>query len=406
MGSMLNSQRVLLLGLALGAPSFASAEMVHHKSDMVPVEWKSSADEVRHAVAKPTIDGKFANDGPVLHTVHQQPGVYNPSRPAPAANHPVIDGFKRAGQDLNRATDQTFRDLSQGIEGTAKGIWNGTRNTLDASGTALENAAKNTVHIGNDQYYAGRAAQTAAANRPTAQVQQFQNPALQPPAPVVDPYATNVTNPNYPDQGLSRTTSGLGNGSPQAPLQEAPNVIPQPLYKSFGNRGNQDNNLMTPVPDYRQPQNTNPHNGGNQLPQNYQQPGRNSNNVAVTGTPGSLVPRTPLDAYTPGSTPSWGGASVPSVAGASAFRPVATTETYPSIERPQTPNVGWKDAPQNQYAGPPSSPSTPEKDNTGLVTILLALSAFGNFFGWTTYLDLRNKYRSSLRRTPNSYRNA
>lgn len=428
MGS--TSLRVTLICslFSLGAVSFGK-EAIRHESKMVPVEWKSAveseeesivqkSDSNLYKVAKPTVSG--SDEQPLVHRVFQAPSVYNQPNP-PSSSSKFIEGFEKAGQDIGQATSQSVHDLGHGVQNAAQGALDGTRKFLSATGETLGDVADNTINIGNDEYWQQKQREEAAT------AAAAQNRGVVPPASYTTPINANnsqiPTNNGYNNSGYNNSGYNTPPNNYAAQSQTIPSVpradtgiatnfgnsnnnnrfmhesqmqtiqgqnngqTPplQPANNSFqGNNGNgpyarQGNNqggFTNPNAPLLTPPNNNQFNNNTNWPNqpvttiSNRQPAQdnsqqfNNRNQAATST--TTVAAT--NSNTPGGTDGWGDGTV--------TRPI----TQANVVTPNNKN--------------------PLADATLLVVLVVSLA--GNMYGWTTCLELRNKYRASLRRQPGS----
>lgn len=416
----------------------------------------------RLSVAKPIVDEA------VEHTVYQSPSVYLDSPQNRSNSNTIFDGFKQAGQNLSQATGQTLQDLGNGTKNVAQGIYDGTANTIGAGATAVDNTVDNTFNMGNQQYFNERSQQNSASqnrpdlppppvNRQTAAYQDDLNnqgfaTTQGTNGQFNDQQFNNVQNSNAqnsnqqntnPPQGYNNQQYSQQQYSQQANQQqnETPAVPRRPLGSdsgsgsgiatNFGNNQsgrnyNADDSQMTPVQDRQQnnfANNGSANNGygntnyPNQNPyQNNSGPNNQITNPNYNQNRPNLITPPAIDQYAAGNSqsPAWSTPSFPGQTTQQAARPISPVSN-PWPQQNET-STGWGEGQNgptqttqqnnNQVAQTNSNqPNTTIPNTNGnLVWILAGFSLFGNVYGWTALLEMRNKYRASLRRSPTNLR--
>ncbi len=429
---------------------------LHRESTMVAVDWQSTTSEIQNKQALQSVAKPIVNE-PVQHKVYQSPSVYLDSpRNQPSAN-PLFDGFKQAGQNLSQATGQTLRDLGTGTKNVAQGLYEGTANTIGAGAKAIDNTVDNTFNMGNQEYFNQRTQQenpNGIANQSTPTIR----PDLSPPPMNRQTAAYDDMN----NQGFATTQSSNGQFNNSAAndnnqqynqqqftqqdyaqqqynqqQNEVPAVPRRPLdtgiSTSFGNRQsnpNYDDSNMATVQN-QQPNNNYANNGyanngnnnqsySNQNPyQNNASPNYQNSNPNYNPNPNLITPPG-VDQYAGGTSqlPAWTTPSFNDVSGPTlqeTGRPVTPPNNSWPSQNPQQADVsvtGWGgSSTPSQVNNPPNNrqvaqntegqngPINPS-NNSQLLWILAGFSLFGNVYGWTALLEMRNKYRASLRRNP------
>ncbi len=439
--------------LILGFVSVSSGA-TYHESKLVPVEWKSvtksdqQSEENLYKVAKPEVSDT-ADEQPLVHRVFQAPSVYNQPAPVQPSNNKFVEGFRRAGQDIGNTTSQSFRDLGNGVHDAAQGALDGTRDFLSASGKAVGDVADNTINIANDEYWEQKRREQAAA----------QNQGVVPPASFNEPVTTTsvnqplnsqfvnnnnfnnrpnntqpVTNQSVPSEYNSsgfNSSANFNNQTAPAVPREDPGIAtsfsnnnsnagsgyPQDSRMESVQFNNAPNNAQQ-APPLRQPNNGyqgNYNNNGQFANQNnggYFNNG-NQNNGGFQNPNAPLIQPPNTSQYAGNNNiPNW---STPPVQNVSTqtnntqppYNPGYNNQQNNSVATNTNANgtVGWGEN-TNPQTNNVSSNERDTIDNRpdplgrmGML-VVLAASLAGNIYGWTACLDLRNKYRASLRRQP------
>lgn len=438
MGSLLEGQHALLtkllIGLFLGTSTLTFAgeqdksevakplhrAPLHRESHMVAVEWQSTPslqtasseqdEAVRHAVTKPLVDG-FAEDESVEHTVYQSPSVYLDSPRNQPVTNPILEGFKQAGQ----ASNQALNDIGNGINNVALPN-NSQQNQNQPNQIALPPPPVNrqtgaydpdyadsgftTTQAANNQYSEQQQNNARGNNQqPNQQNAQQQNNQQRNDIPAVprQPYDTGISTNFGTNNNSNGNPNYRGDDSQLAPVQV-------PRQDPYANNNNYNGGSY---------QNQNPYQN-NQAPANQNQ-NQNQNRSNMITPPG-------INEYAGGSsspsyrTPQWSSPPLNQVSGPvnqQTSRPVTSPDvSWPAPNNTTNETASWNNNPAavppvNQTSTPPVTQAgvlgggtEKTRSNYELVWILAGFSLFGNVYGWTALLDMRNKYRASLRRNP------
>ena len=425
------------------------------KADVDPVHLSPSAPEWKSAsVAE--------EEGPQRRTVYQNPQVINPNAFnrgfQQGSQTPLLDATRDAAQDVGRWGSTTAQDLGQGTRKAAEGVVNGLRDSLQATGNALTNAVENTINVGNDNYYRSRQTQLqpGSANTTAAQFQtQFQQNTVAPPAPtnqapIANSFATsepqasqNFSQPGslatqFTTQDTNQPSAqqfGSGNRSdgfrpstvqpvernvqnertvqnpPQGPRFELPQRFSD---TSTANNNSNQNGFFTPTNQntgvLSRPSQVQPVQQQN-MPNNAQS---NWDNLAGSNFGGFSAPpqnqnitsagfgqgTSPQPQYqSPGGNTAWGTAKA-QVPPAQNQAPQQGNSAQLVNYDPNRVDFASRQEPQQQ--------NTDQQVTTSSTPIMLGVGLIGslalNLFVGTSYLDVRNKYRSALRRSPRDLR--
>ena len=351
-------------------------------------------------------------------TVYQNPQNLNTN----ALNQGFQEGsrpLQDAARDIGQWGSTTAKDLGQGTHSALQGAFNGVSDTLTASGQAIGNAVENTINIGDERYYQQR--QQGAAN------------TVQPPQPIASQFSTPLTQPAGQAQapGIAQTSGQTG------PAFAAPGPATD-QFAQQGNGGTVTNSSPPPIAtQFSAPDLSTQHSAAFSS--------TNPTEAFAQGRPSRLEPIRPI------SQPQQFAAQPQQPQPAPNYQQPQNQQLYTSFSAPPTAQTAQQ--PQQQYYQPPSQPIagqagqptqpmtvaqqgqqqnqvTPALQNwdpnavkfaqnneqqetpvqagidSKLVTLGLGLvcSLALNLFVGTSYLDVRNKYRSALRRSPRDFR--
>ncbi len=426
MGSTFLRATLICSFLCMGISSFGE-EPIHHESKMVPVQWKSAVDSAKEStdpkddtnlykVAKPAVSE--SDEQPLVYRVYQAPSVYNQPSP-PTSDNKFIKGFEQAGQDIGQATSQSVHDLGHGVQDAAQGALDGTRDFLSATGKTLGDVADNTINIGNEEYWQRKQQEDAAAR----------NNGVVPPtsfnAPMNANNASVQPSSGYNNSGYNNSGFNTQPNNYAAQPQTNPSVprVDNGIATNFSNSNN--NNRFMHESRMQTVQGQNNQQAPPLQPANTSYQGNNGNGqYAMQGNnpSGFANPNAPL--LTPpsnnqfNSNPNWPDQQVSTVSNRqptqgnnqqfnNRIQPATTTTTVAATNS-NTPGGtdGWVERSNNsdvsRLADQQTNKGPDPLANMGML-VVLAASLAGNIYGWTTCLDLRNKYRASLRRQPGSY---
>ena len=419
------------LSLCLAALLAASS----HASDIEPVHLSPSA---------PVWLPAEQNDAPQLRTVFQNPQNLNPGVVNPGFQQsptPILDATRDAAQDVGRWGAATARDVGQGTRNVAEGVVNGVRDSLQATGQALTNVVDNTVNVGNDRYYQQRQSNTAPAP-------QFGNTVVQPPSPIAKSFSspTLATQPNNTQPTLQQPalqtqpqqpftpSQGQTSGFATAPLQQ-PQQSAQPLQNGANPQtapGFESGLRFTQSRTSAQQQATTAPAFGTQ--NQFATPTRQSQLSPVQPQTAPVQPQTQGQLQQPQFTQQAPQSSWDTLPQSNfpEYRPQQQAPAQQPLQFADTPASGWGTSPattpatQQQPTQPATNLATMDQNKIGFAVeepqtqttesaaaasntlIMLGLGLIGslalNLFVGTSYLDVRNKYRSALRRSPRDFR--
>ncbi len=454
----------------------------------------------RHTVSKPIVSdwlparnerddqSEGGPSGGERHTVYQQPGYTNPGSLGEAmqrgfqeGSRQLTDAVRNAPQNLSNFGNQAARDLAQGTQGVVGGALGGARDSIRAGANGMGNVAKDTMNMGNPQYFNqrqreqnGAVPQNGAATTPSGFRPYSYNEARTEARSQNSPFTAPTNGHDDHDhagqghsgQGQSGQGGRSGQGHAGQNHSEGTGFNTQRL-DNHGNRGPafprsrggsepghspNDSGIATTfgsgAADNRGYENRDYDNR-----RSYSAPydDRRLTPVARTGQESrssqndSFYDRGPsrlgpIDEFSRrreeprrGGYNNWGSQATDDRPAAPAFNTPSSWDTPPT-QPPLTRTSGFATPPQNQQAAspevqswgdgaatpPPQNHGTyaPQANNAGpqnasfgnsgnnlLFLLLLAGSLAGNLYVVTSYLDVRNKYRSALRRGPGGYQN-
>ena len=423
MGSTFLRATLICSFLCMGISSFGE-KPIHHESKMVPVQWKSAVDSAEEStdpkddtnlykVAKPTVSE--SDEQPLVYRVYQAPSVYNQPSP-PTSDNKFIKGFEQAGQDIGQATSQSVHDLGHGVQNAAQGALDGTRDFLSATGKTLGDVADNTINIGNEEYWQRKQQEEAAAARSGGVV-----PPTSFNAPMNANNASVEPSSGYNNSGYNNSGFNTQPNNYAAQSQTNPSVprVDNGIATNFSNSNN--NNRFMHESRMQTVQGQNNQQAPPLQPANTSYQGNNGNGqYAMQGNnPGGFAnPNAPL--LTPpgnnqfNNNPNWLDQQVSTVSNRQPTQ--GNNQQFNNRSQPATTTMnvnsntpggtdGWSDGtatrPISEAKVVTPNNKNPLADATLLVVLVVSLA--GNMYGWTTCLELRNKYRASLRRQPGSY---
>lgn len=426
--------RQILLGVAW---SLAVLNTAVHAAD----SGDASAIEPVHLSPTAPVWGAEDTTSPQRHTVFQNPQNIDPNalnqgfqqgQSVQQGSRPVIDATRETLQNIDQWGTTTARDLGQGTRDAATGVVNGVRDTLQATGRTLGNVVDNTLNVGNDNYYGQR--------------QGYELPASQTPTTVTPP---SLTHSGAPAQGqqmgsqpvLQQPFTGSNQGVAQAtgPVQQNPQSATGPQFDlplRFSDSGaaatQQDNGFQATLTGQARPSRVEPvqpytvqqptqdawdRASAPQQQQPAQQPPQFVDNRPVGTTPTQFTTTAQSNGQGAaqqggGGTTDWGFGTPATQTTQGQQQSQFQTPPYntaqqngagagqlPAYTDPNRVNFALDDTTQPQEPTPQVASTTPIMLGVGLIGSL----AFNLFVG-TSYLDVRNKYRSALRRSPRDLR--